>query len=77
MVKIKLFGSLKLKTGFKGMEADVSNVKEACKVLAAETGLTEKEIRNCVVMINGKQCKLSSKLADGEEVVFLTPAGGG
>ncbi len=77
MVTIKLFGSLKLKTGFKGMEADVKNVKEACEALSAETGLTLKEIKNCVVMINGKQSKLSSKLADGQEVVFLTPAGGG
>ena len=34
MVKIKMFGSLRLKTGFKGMEADVKSIPEACDLVA-------------------------------------------
>ncbi len=77
MVTIKLFGSLRLKSGCKGLEADVSTVKEACQALADSTTLQMKELKNCVVMVNGKQSKFSSKIEDGSEVVFLAPAGGG
>jgi len=80
MVTIKLFGSLRLKTGCKGLEvsaADVPAVKAACDLLAAETGHSIKEFKNCVFMINGKPGRLSSALKDGDELVLLAAAGGG
>ena len=80
MIKIKLFGSLRLKTGCKGLEADSQNVrtvKEACSLMAATTGMTSAEYKNCVIMLNGKQSKISSKVIDGDELVFLAPSGGG
>lgn len=80
MIKIKLFGSLRLKTGCKGLEADskdVRTVKEACVLMADTTGMTLAEYKNCVIMLNGKQAKISSKLSDGDELVFLAPSGGG
>ena len=77
MVTIKLFGSMRLKTGCKGLEADVADVKAACQVLADATGHNVKDFKNCVVMINGKQAKHSSKLSDGDELVLMAAAGGG
>ena len=80
MIKIKLFGSLRLKTGCKGLEADSQNiktVKEACALMAEATGMTLAEYKNCVIMLNGKQAKISSKVIDGDELVFLAPSGGG
>ena len=80
MIKIKLFGSLRLKTGCKGFEADskdVRTIKEACVLMADTTGMTTAEYKNCVIMLNGKQAKISSKLSDGDELVFLAPSGGG
>ena len=77
MVTIKLFGSMRLKTGCKGIEADVSSVLAACQLLAEATGHNIKEFKNCVVMINGKQAKHSSKLSDGDELVLMAAAGGG
>lgn len=77
MVSIKLFGSLRLKTGFKGMEAYVSTVREACEVLARATGWDEKDFKRCVFMINGKQSKLSASLSEGDELVLMAPSGGG
>ena len=38
MVTIKLFGSLRLKTGFREMQAYASSVAEACGLLARATG---------------------------------------
>lgn len=80
MVTIKLFGSLRLKTGCKGIDADISKVptvKAACHALADSTGHPVKEFKNCVVMINGRQGGFSSRLSDGDELVFLVPSGGG
>lgn len=80
MIKIKLFGSLRLKTGCKGLEADskdVRTIKEACVLMADTTGMTTAEYKNCVIMLNGKQAKISSKLSDDDELVFLAPSGGG
>ena len=80
MIKIKLFGSLRLKTGCKGLEADskdVRTIKEACVLMADTTEMTTAEYKNCVIMLNGKQAKISSKLSDGDELVFLAPSGGG
>lgn len=80
MIKISLFGSLRLKTGFKGLETDsakIKTVKDACFLMAETTGMTVAEYKNCVIMLNGKQTKPSSKLSDGDELVFLAPSGGG
>ena len=80
MIKIKLFGSLRLKTGCKGLEADSQNiktVKEACALMAEAPGMTLAEYKNCVIMLNGKQAKISAKVSDGDELVFLAPSGGG
>ena len=38
MVRIKLFGVLRLKTGFKDTEANVSSVIEACEIVFRATG---------------------------------------
>lgn len=80
MVTIKLFGSLRLKTGCKGLEvqaSDAPSVKAVCQLLAEETGHSIKEFKNCVFMINGKPGKFSSALKDGDELVLLAAAGGG
>ena len=48
MVTIKLFGTLRLKTGFKGMEADITSVKEAWQLLSDKTGLPVREFKNAL-----------------------------
>lgn len=77
MVKIKLFGSLRLKTGLKELDADIYRVKDAFPLLAEATGLKEKEFKQCVMLINGKQVKANAALQEGDELQLLTPAGGG
>ena len=80
MIKIKLFGSLRLKTGCKGLNAqwaDIKTVKDACALMAETTGMTTADYKNCVIMLNGRQAKISSKLSDGDELVFMAPSGGG
>ena len=77
MIKIKLFGTLRLKTGFKEMEADITSVKDAWPLLAEATGLPAKEFKKCIIALNGKPCKASVKLTDGDELTLFSPSGGG
>lgn len=80
MITIKLFGTLRLKTGCKGLEAsfpEVSTVKDACQRLADETGIPAKEFKRSVIAINGKPAKHTTPLQDGDEIAFFSPSGGG
>ena len=77
MVKIKLFGTLRLKTGFKEMEADISSIREAWPLLAKATDLSAREFKKCIIAVNGVPCKASAKLSDGDEITLFSPSGGG
>lgn len=84
MVKVKLFGLFRMDTGLKELEAEVSSVKELYPLLLAEakklkpgTTITAADIDGCIIMINGKQGKKSSKLSDGDTVMLMSPVCGG
>ena len=83
MVSVKLFGALRLRSGLKEYQLEAKNLDELYARLAeisAGTGLepvTVKDLRTCIVMINGKQCRPRHALSDGDAVVLLTPASGG
>ena len=84
MVKVKLFGLLRLDTGLKELELEANSVKElyplileAAPTATPVTALTLKDMDGCIVMINGVQGKKSSKLAPGDEVMLMSPVCGG
>ncbi len=84
MVRVKLFGLFRLDTGIKELQLEVSSVKELYPLLLEEahkakpaTTVTAADIDGCIVMINGKQGKKSSKLKDGDEVMLMSPVCGG
>lgn len=84
MVHVKLFGLFRLDTGLKELEADAAEVSQLYPILLAEakrvkpdTTVTAADIDGCIVMINGKQGKKSSKLRDGDQVMLMSPVCGG
>ena len=84
MVTVKLFGLFRLDTGLKEFQANARTVKELYPLLLAEarrvkpdTKVTAADIDGCIIMINGRQGKKSSKLADGDEVMLMSPVCGG
>ncbi len=84
MVKVKLFGLFRLDTGLRELETDVKTVKELYAVLLSEakkakpdTKVTAKDIDGCIVMINGKAGKKTSRLSNGDEVMLMSPVCGG
>ena len=84
MVKVKMFGTFRLDTGLKELDAEASSVKELYPILLEEakkvnptTMITAADIDGCIVVINGKQCKKNSKLKDGDTVFLMSPVCGG
>lgn len=84
MVHVKLFGLLRLDTGLKELSAEAGSVGALYPVLLAaakranpETKITAADIDGCIVVINGRQSKKSSRLSDGDEVWLMSPVCGG
>lgn len=74
MVKVKLFGVIRLQAGVSGFETEARSIDE---VRSEIPGVTKREAKDLVVMVNGKSVSRWYRLKDGDEVVFLSPAGGG
>jgi len=84
MVNVKLFGLFRLDTGLKELNVQAQSVKELYPVLLAEakkanpaTKITSADIDGCIVVINGKQSRKTSKLVDGDQVYLMSPVCGG
>ena len=84
MVHVKLFGLLRLDTGLKEFTAEAAAVGDLYPILLAEakrvkpsTKVTAKDVDGCVILINGKQGKKSSRLKDGDQVQLMSPVCGG
>lgn len=74
MVRVKLYGVVRLKAGICGFETNVGSLRELRGMIP---GVSRKEAMDLVTMVNGKQVLKNAALKDGDEVVFLSPAGGG
>lgn len=84
MIKVKLFGMFRLDTGIKELDVEAETVKALYPILLAEakrvcpdTTITARDIDGCIVVVNGRSAKKSSKLADGDEVMLMSPVCGG
>lgn len=83
MVTVKLFGTFRLDSGIKEMRVEAKVVKDILPQIMdevlkrdPETKLTVKDLKGCIVSLNGKQVGFNTKLHDGD-VLYLVPAVGG
>ena len=74
MIKVKIFGVVSLKTNVSEFETNVKNVDELLGIIP---GISRKEAKDLVLLVNGKAVRNSHRFKDGDEVVMLSPAGGG
>lgn len=84
MVTVRLFGLLRLDTGIKAFSADAGSVRDLYPILLEEarrknpgSGIKASDIDGCIIMVNGKQGRKSTKLRDGDQVVLMSPVSGG
>lgn len=82
MVKVKLFGLLRLDSGVKEFTTEAEKVKDIYEVLiemARQNGktITAKNVGSCAVLVNGQQATKNTKLNDGDQVIFMSMVAGG
>ena len=83
-VTVKLFGLFRLDTGLREIEAQAARVKDLYPVLLRKarerdpnTTITRADVDGCVVLVNGRQAKKSTKLSEGDTVYLMSPVCGG
>ena len=74
MIRVRLFGVVRLKSGTKEVASDAKDLRELRRQIP---GLTERECKDCLVMVNGVPAKGNVRFDEGDEVVLMSPAGGG
>lgn len=74
LIEVKIFGVARLKAGQGTFRAEAKNVDE---LLGMVPNLTRKEAADLVLLVNGKPVSKRYRFRDGDQVVLLSPAGGG
>ena len=83
-VNVKLLGMFRLDTGLHELSAEADRVKDLYPILLEKaheakpgTQITAADIDGCIILIDGKQCRKSRKLVDGDTVYLMSPVCGG
>ena len=76
MITVKLYGLLRIQSGIKEKQLEVSTVTEILEALA-DCGIPRKDLNSCVILVNGNSANKRSKLTDGDTVVLMSPVAGG
>ena len=76
MITVKLFGLLRLESGIKQRQLNVTSVKEVFPALEA-AGISRKDLQGCTILVNGNYANKRAKLKDGDTVVLMPPVAGG
>lgn len=78
MITVKFYGLLRLDAGVREMKLEAATVPELYTRLSQQNQrITKKDLRRCVLLINGKISSARAKLADGDVVQLLPPVAGG
>ena len=80
MITVKIFGTFRLDSGLKELQADVKNARELYPIIMEEvkrldpdTTLTIKDVKGCILSCGGRQISPGTRLNDGD-VIHLVPA---
>ncbi|MDY4787923.1 MAG: MoaD/ThiS family protein [Bacilli bacterium] len=74
MIKVYFYGVTREKVNMTSM---TTNVKSLSILKGMIPGLSRKEVKDLVVLVNGKKVKKNYHFKDGDIVYMLSPAGGG
>ena len=76
MITVKLYGLLRIDSGIRERRFEAADVQAVFRDLTA-LGISPKELKGCVILVNGKTASRRSKLHDGDVVQLLPPVAGG
>ena len=76
MITVKLYGLLRIESGIKEKQLEADTVAQVLDSLA-ECGIPKRELRSCVILLDGKSASKRSKLKNGDTVILMSPVAGG
>ena len=76
MITVKLYGLLRIESGIREKQLEAATVQEVLEALEA-CGIPGKDLKGCLILVNGKSAAKRSKLAEGDTVVLMSPVAGG
>ncbi len=74
MVQVKLFGTARLQSGVKSFECEAKTVNELLKQVP---NMKKKEAKDLILLVNGKPVKRFYRFKEDDQVVLMSPVGGG
>ena len=84
MITVKLFGTLRIDSGVKEVQAEAARVKElyapvldAIRAKQPDTCITLKTLRGCRIAVNGNAAAPATALQPGDTVYFFPAVAGG
>ena len=76
MITVKLYGLLRIDSGIKERRIEAANMREVFQDLM-EQGISQKDLKGCIILVNGKPAAKRTKLQDGDVVQLMSPVAGG
>ena len=76
MITVRLYGLLRMESGIRECSLDATGMKEVLAHLT-ELGISPKELKGCVIFVNGKSADRHRKLQAGDVVQLMSPVAGG
>ena len=76
MIRVKLYGLLRIESGIKERQLEAATVKDVLEDLE-RCGIPRQKLDATVTLVNGKNAGKRSKLSDGDTVVLMSPVAGG
>ena len=73
-IKVRIIGVARLKAGVPSFESNAKTLQELWKSVP---GLTKKEAKDLLVLVDGKSVGKHYRFQEGDEVIMMSPAGGG
>lgn len=74
MIKVSIYGVARLNAGTAHFESNAQTLKELRREIP---NLNDNEANGLIALVNGKSASNRYRLKDGDEVVFMSPVGGG
>ena len=76
MITVKLYGLLRIDSGIRERRIEAASMQDVLEDLAQQ-GISPKQLKGCVMLVNGKTASKRSKLCSGDVVQLLSPVAGG
>ena len=76
MITVKLYGLLRIDSGIRERKIEGASMKDVFQDLMQQ-GISQKDLKGCLILVNGKPANKRNALQDGDVVQLMPPVAGG